>query len=136
MARETTGTRKKPDDVDPTVRRSLGESAAHNAKARNLITDFASSRGTASPPTPEPNLDFQEELITARHDIEELQKAARSSQLSVRAGANSIRIAGLAGWQVSVVLIFCAGLAAWAWVATHSITIATPVTLPAAPAHS
>jgi len=135
MVRETTGTRKKPDDIDATVRRSLGESAAHHAKARELITDFASTRGVTPPPAPDPNLDFQEELITARHDIEELQRKAKSSNLSVRApGGSSVRIAGLAGWQITIVLIFSAGLAAWAWVATHSVTIATPVTLPAAPA--
>ncbi len=130
-------TDKKRDDIDPTVRRSLGEAAAHNAKAREHLTDFATSRGAPPPPAPEPNRDFEEELITARHDIEELQRAAKKSNLSVRApGGSSVRIAGLAGWQITIVLIFCAGLAAWAWVATHSVTIATPVTLPAAPAHS
>jgi hypothetical protein len=132
-------TDKKQDDIDPTVRRSLGESAAHNAKTRELITDFATSRGAPAPPAPEPNRDFEEELITARHDIEELQRAAKSSQLSVRVpGGSGIRVAGLIGWQVMVILVALAAIGAWAWVQTHSITIATPVPLPVqlAPAHS
>jgi len=130
-------TTKKRDDIDPTVRRSLGESAAHNAKARELIADYATNRGAPPPPVPEPNKDFEEELITARHDIEELQRAAKSSQLSVRVpGGSGIRVAGLIGWQVMVILVALGALGAWAWVQTHSITIATPAPSPAAPAHS
>lgn len=130
-------TTKKRDDIDPTVRRSLGESAAHNAKAREMLTDFATSRGAVPPPVPAPNNDFEEELITARHDIEELKKSARTSQLSVRVpGGSGIRVAGLIGWQVMVILVALGAIGAWAWVQTHSITIATPVTLPAVPAHS
>ena len=132
-------TDKKRDDIDPTVRRSLGESAAHNAKAREMLTDFAASRGGVAPPAPEPNKEFEEELITARHDIEELKKAAKSSHLSVRVpGGSGIRVAGLVGWQVMIILVALGALGAWAWVQTHSITIATPVTLPVqlAPVHS
>lgn len=129
----------KKDELDPTVRRSLGEAAAHNAKSRELIADFAVSRGGPPPPAPEPNNDFQEELITARHDIEELQRAAKS-QFSVRVpGGSGIRVAGIVGWQIMVILVALAAIAAWAWVTTHSITIATPATppaVPAAPAHS
>ena len=130
----------KKRDIDPTVRRALGESAAHNAKARELLADLATSRGAVPPPAPEPNTDFEEELITARHDIEELKKAAKSSQLSVRApGGSGFRVAGIVGWQIMVILVALGAIAAWAWVATHAITVATPVTQPAppaAPAHS
>ncbi len=127
----------KKRDIDPTVRRALGESAAHNAKARELLSDLAMTRGVPPPPAPEPNTDFEEKLITARHDIEELKKAAKSSQLSVRApGGSGFRVAGLKGSQLMVILIALAAIAAWAWVQTHAITVATPVTQPAAPAHS
>jgi len=136
-------TKIRREDIDPTVRKALGESAAHNAEARRLIAELAASRGVPVPPIPPPNNDFEEELITARHDIEELKRGlaakpmASNPEFSLRApGGSSVRVAGLAGWQVSVVLIFCAGLIAWAWVATHSITVAAPVTPLAAPAHS
>ncbi len=123
---------KKPG-IDPAVGQALGESAKHNAEQRRLITDLAKSRGSSVPEALAPQSlppNWQEELTPIQNDVEELKRQMRPG-FSVRAGSAGIRVAGLAGWQITVCLVFACGLAAWAWVATHSVTIATPVTLPA-----
>jgi hypothetical protein len=132
----------KKHGIDPAVGRSLGESAKHNAEQRRLISDLARSRGTVVPeehaPHPLPS-NWQEELTPIQNDLEELkrQMGARPQQashpeFSVRAPwGTGLRLAGIAGWQIAAVAISLGAIAAWAWVATHSITIATPVTLPA-----
>jgi hypothetical protein len=130
---------KKPG-IDPAVGQALGESAKHNAEQRRLIAALAKSRGSVVPEAHEPQSlpsNWQEELTPIQNDVEELKRQmkrgplASSPGFSVRAGSAGLRVAGLAGWQITVCLVFACGLAAWAWVATHSVTIATPVTLPA-----
>lgn len=107
--------------LPPGVMRDLGEADAHAAEARRQLVELAKQRGV--PPAPPLPNDFEEELITARHDIEELKARATmpSGELSVRApGGAGVSVRGVSGGQLVAVvsaLAVVAVIAAAAWLA-------------------
>ena len=100
------------DDIDPILKRAVAETLGEQRQVREHLTALATSRGTTAP---EPPLlrDFEEELITAKHDIEELKRAAMESRpsLNVSIFGQRVHVAGIQGGRLIVLVLALALLA-------------------------
>ena len=113
------------DDIDPTVRRLLGEATAHGDEARRLVADFAKTRAPVGPAPPASTFgeDFAEEVITGLHELAALQRARQSTVPD----SEAMSVSGPGGWHVRKApawLVLALGIVAivgacWAYVATH-----------------
>jgi len=129
----------KPPDIDPAVKRALAESMAHNGESRRKLGQLAKLRGVPEPPTPDASAEFEKELDTAKHDIEELQRAARAAraplpsepEASVRAGPLHVRVGNVPAWMLMVTLVLVSAIAAFAYMTVHAPPASVPTPLPA-----
>lgn len=129
------------DDIDPTLKRAVTETLEHQREVRESLTALATSRGTTVPKPASTLNDFEEELITAKHDIEELKRAALESRpsLNVSIFGQRVHVAGVQGGRLVMLVLALALLALAIAVAVATVErpeIAHPRHVAPAPAKS
>lgn len=85
------------DDLDPALRRLLGEATAHGDEARRLVADYAKARAPVAPASLALVGDMAEDLASGLIELAELQRA----QQSTVPDSGALSVSGPYGWRVS-----------------------------------